>query len=101
MARMLRSDRADLDLLTILIDASMHRGQRASDRLSVAIERKCQQYARLPLIGILRDDLALDLRCFPVRPFLVFYRPAADGDGIEIARILHGSRNIDASYFTP
>jgi toxin ParE1/3/4 len=101
MARVIYSDRADLDLLTILIDVAIHRGQRASDRLSVAVERKCRHYALLPLTGILRDDLVPGLRCFPVRPYLVFYRPAADGDGIEVARVLHGSRNITPDLFTP
>jgi toxin ParE1/3/4 len=99
MARVIRSDRADLDLLVILIQVAVQRGQRASDRLSVAIERKIQHYAELPLTGILRDDLAAALRCFPVQRYLVFYRPAADGDGIEIARILHGSRNITPDLF--
>jgi toxin ParE1/3/4 len=101
MARVIYSDRADLDLLTILIDVAIHRGQRASDRLSVAIEKKCRHYASLPLTAILRDDLVPGLRCFPVQRYLVFYRLSAAGTGIEIARILHGSRNIDASYFTP
>jgi toxin ParE1/3/4 len=99
MARIIRSDRADLDLLAILINVAIQRGQRASDRLSYAIERKSQHYAQLPLTGILRDDLASGLRCFPVRPYLVFYRRAVDGNGIEIARILHGSQNITPDLF--
>jgi plasmid stabilization system protein ParE len=100
MARVIRSDRADLDLFGILIDVAVHRGQRASDRLSVAIERKGRQYARLPLIGILRDDPITVLRYFPMWGYLVFYRPAVDDDGIEIARILHGSQNITPDLFT-
>jgi toxin ParE1/3/4 len=97
MARVIRSDRADLDLVVILIDVAIGRSQRASDRLAAAIERKSQHYARLPLTGILRDDLAPNLRCFLVRPYLVFYRPGRGG--IEIAHVLHGSRNITPNLF--
>jgi toxin ParE1/3/4 len=99
MPRVIRTDRADLDLLGILSEIAFRRSQRASDRMAAAIERKSQHYAHLPLTGILRDDLAPNLRCFIVRPYLVFYRPGRNG--IEIVRVLHHARNIRPDMFTP
>jgi toxin ParE1/3/4 len=99
MARVIRSDRADRDLYHILFNIALDYGQRSADRLLAAVERKSGLYARLPLTGILRDDLAPNLRCFLVRPYLIFYRPIHDG--IEVARVLHGSRNIRPDMFAP
>jgi toxin ParE1/3/4 len=99
MARVIRSDRADLDLFRILFDVAIEYSPRAADRLLASVERKSDLYARLPLTGVLRDDLAPDLRCFLVRPYLVFYRPISGG--IEVARVLHGARNIRPDMFGP
>jgi toxin ParE1/3/4 len=37
------------------------------------------------------------LRSFPVGEYLIFYRPLSDG--IELARIMHGARNIRRKMF--
>ena len=73
MAQVIRSDQAHLDLFRILFDLAIDYSPRAADRLLAAVERKSILYARLPLTGILRDDLAPNLRCFLVRPYLIFY----------------------------
>jgi toxin ParE1/3/4 len=71
----------------------------AARRLIAKIQQKCADYARMPGIGILRDDIEAGLRCFRVGAYLVFYRtlPA----GIEIARVLPGNRDVRPSMFTP
>ncbi len=98
MATVLRTDRAEADLINILDDLA-RQSLTAGQRLVRLIDQKCQRYAAMPDIGILRDDIAPDLRCFPVWGYLAFYRPVPGG--IEVLRIVHGSRNIDPSYFTP
>jgi toxin ParE1/3/4 len=50
-------------------------------------------------MGRKRDDLAKGLRSFPVGKYLIFYH-LVKGD-IEIARVLHGSRNIDEEFSEP
>ena len=35
---------------------------------------------------------------FPVREYLIFYRPI--DDGVEIVRVLHGKRNITQEFFS-
>jgi toxin ParE1/3/4 len=49
-----------------------------------------------PLLGRLRPELALNLRSFPVDNHVIFYRPI--DAGIEVARVLHGARDIDALF---
>lgn len=97
MARVTHTDQAGIDLLGVFVDVIIRRSPRSADRLGAAIRRKSQHYARLPLTGILRDDLAPNLRCFLVQSYLVFYRP--EPDGIEIIRVLHHAMNIRPEMF--
>jgi toxin ParE1/3/4 len=48
-------------------------------------------------MGVRRSHLAPNLRMFPVYEYLIFYRPI--DDGVEIARVLHGRRNITQGFF--
>lgn len=43
-----------------------------------------------------REDLALSLRSFPVGSYLIFYRTL--DEGIEIARIIHASQDIEQIF---
>jgi len=54
--------------------------------------------AHAPRIGAQRFHLAPELRMFPVREYLIFYRPI--DDGVEIVRVLHGKRNITQEFFS-
>ena|SRR5437868_2354632 len=92
------SEQADNDLEDAF-DDMREKSPQAAGRFIDMLERKCDLYAHSPLLAILRDDLADELRCFPVGPYLAFYRPIGDGSGIEIARVLHGAMNITADLF--
>lgn len=70
---------------------------RAADRLADRFEDVAQMLAGRPHIGRNRDELAPGVRSFPVGPYLLFYRVAPDG--IEIARVLHGRRDIGPDLF--
>ncbi len=50
-----------------------------------------------PALGVSREDLAPGLRSFPVKSYLIFYRPVEDG--IEIVRVLHGRRDVEQIDF--
>lgn len=43
------------------------------------------------------EELAPNLRSFPIGSYLIFYRPIEDG--IQLIRILHGARDITPEYF--
>lgn len=54
--------------------------------------------AENPRIDRSREELAPALRSFPFQGYVIFYRPIADG--VEIARILHSSRDIESLFNT-
>lgn len=68
----------------------------AADRTIDLILEKSMMLADHPNIGRRRDDIAAAVCSFPVGRYLIFYRPT--NQGIEIARILHGSRDISALF---
>jgi len=44
-----------------------------------------------PSAGRLRDDIASDVRSFPVKTYIIYYRTSEDG--ILVSRVLHGKRD--------
>ena len=69
----------------------------AADRLYERILTLGERMLSFPEMGRERPDLGPGLRSFPVGNYIVFYRLVSDG--IEIARVLHGHRDIEASFF--
>jgi len=61
------------------------------------LQQKCDSLAANPYIGVTRSDLVTSLRMFPIRDYLIFYLPT--GGGVDIARIVHASRDINALIF--
>ena len=47
-------------------------------------------------MGYSRTELANNLRSFPADDYIIFYRPTEAG--IEVARIVHGSRDISRLF---
>ncbi|MEZ0254697.1 MAG: type II toxin-antitoxin system RelE/ParE family toxin [Chthoniobacter sp.] len=69
----------------------------AADALWADMERACAQLARKPSLGHRRKDLTPDpeVMFYCVRDFyLVIYRKGTDP--LQIARILHGARDVAA-----
>ena len=48
------------------------------------------------MMGRSRSELAPDLRSFPFEAYVIFYRPL--DNGVEIVRVIHGSRNIESLF---
>lgn len=61
-----------------------------------AIDARCKVYASQPELGEACPDLGPCVRRFSVGNFVVFYVPLADG--IEVLRVIHGSRDIPAVW---
>lgn len=68
----------------------------AADRLLESFRSAFELLATYPAAGRLRDELRPGVRSFPAGNYVIFYRLA--GDMIEILRVLHGSRDIDAAF---
>jgi toxin ParE1/3/4 len=60
------------------------------------VESDYRRLADAPELGRTRDELAPDVRSFPVANYnyLVFYRPAPDG--ILVLHFLHSARDVEA-----
>jgi toxin ParE1/3/4 len=70
--------------------------QKNADAFAALIHTKLQMLARRPRVGRARSELGRDLRSFPVGSYVIFYVPITKG--IEIIRVLHGARDIDALF---
>ncbi|WP_295390523.1 type II toxin-antitoxin system RelE/ParE family toxin [uncultured Thiodictyon sp.] len=67
-----------------------------ADRFLDRIEEKCIALADFPNMGVSRNDLQPGLRSHPVGNYLIFYFPR--DDGIDIVRVLRGSRDFDKLF---
>jgi len=95
MARVRRSEQAQEDLETIL-DYLDRQSAQVADRFAVKFDETCDFYAAHPRIGEAAREYAPNLYHFTVWNYAVFYRPF-DG-GIELIRIIHGSRDIPKRF---
>ena len=65
---------------------------QAADRMLDRIWDGFRVVAQFPMGGTARPELAAGLRCYSVGNYVIYYRPAKDG--IEVARVLHGARDV-------
>jgi toxin ParE1/3/4 len=68
----------------------------AAEKLLDRIHETFAQIARNPGSGTTCEWLRPGLRRFPVWPYIIFYTPQRDA--VEILRVLHGARNIEALF---
>ena len=96
MPVIIKRPRAKIDLIEIwdyIADDSEARADTFIDR----IDQKFRTLAQRPAIGRLRDELAADLRSFPVGRYVIYYRSLPNG--VEIVRVLHSARDLNADFF--
>ena len=95
MARVTRRPQAEADVLEIwdyIAEDSVIDADRRVDRL----DEKLSLWATQPLMGRNRDELATGIRSLAFGRYVVFFEPLPNG--IDVVRVLHGSRDIDASF---
>lgn len=92
MAGAIRSRAAERDLLSIWRFIALD-NTRAVDRFLLALVAQCERLGDAPGSGRARPELAAEVRSFPYRTYVIFYRTLPDG--ILILRVLHSSRDID------
>ena len=61
-----------------------------------SIQDKCQSVASSPEIGRKREELGFELRSFPIKNYIIFYR--IKNANIQIIRILHTARDIESIF---
>lgn len=60
------------------------------------LNAKFALWASQPMMGRARDELHTGLRSFPFARYIVFY--LVIDDGIEVVRVLHGSRDVQDAF---
>ncbi len=93
MPRIIKRPAAETDLDEIWWHIAQDNPINA-DRFLDRILDSCHTLADFPHMGAKRDELMPGLRSHPVGNYLIYYFPLADG--IEIVRVLHGSRDVNS-----
>lgn len=89
-----RASRSDYDEIWSYLAV---RDLSAADRLIDQFDATLEVIASTPRMGRKVEELAPNLRSFPVGNYLIFYRPLEDG--MQLIRLLHGARDITPEYF--
>ena len=84
---------ADLDAIESYI-ATQSGAARARNVLE-RIFRSLIMLAHWPNVGRLHPEIEGTPRSFPVAPWIAFYEPSTELDGIYVLRILDGRRDLD------
>ena len=92
MSRVIRTSPALQDVLSIVTYIG-ERNVSAADHWLSQLDRILELLAKNPELGERIDALGHNVRRQVLGSFLVFYRPSIDG--IELLRVLHGSRRIE------
>lgn len=95
MAELLISPEAEIDLLEIWLYIAEDSPENA-DRFQDKLANKARKLSESSEIGIDRPELGQGLKSFPVDRYLLYYRSIQTG--IELVRVLHGSRDIQALF---
>ncbi|SRR5713101_5674067 len=95
MSRLFLSPRANTDLVDIwnyiASDSEAH-----ADAFIDKLDETLRLIAKQPGIGRRRDGLVWGIQSFPVANYIIFYR--AVSRGVEVVRVLHASRDIEAIF---
>lgn len=87
--------RADIDDIAYFVFEASGSVETA-ERLVDTIYGRILLLGRHPHIGRQRDDLLAGIRLFPVGDYVLLYR--VEGVDAVVARVVHGSRDLDALF---
>lgn len=90
MGKVWRTTQAEFDLLEIWTYVARD-NLAAADKLIRSIDEKFQFLAENPTAGEKLEQIRVGLRASPVGKYVVYY--LATDDGIQVYRVLHGSRD--------
>ena len=95
MRRLVYLDAARRDLTQILRYIAQASGSTLTARhFTTALRQQCATLASLPgTLGTPRPELHPDIRSFPCRGYVIFFRYAADR--LEVVTIMEGHRDVE------
>jgi toxin ParE1/3/4 len=71
---------------------------QAARRVVMRLRDMARMLAGAPGLGRARPELGPGLRSIVADRYVLFHRPLAGASGIELARVLHGARDLDALF---
>ncbi|MEO1427637.1 MAG: type II toxin-antitoxin system RelE/ParE family toxin [Cyanobacteria bacterium J06633_8] len=89
------SHKAEQDLEDIWVYIAQQ-NQLAADKQIAQILNRLPMLAQFPDMGKTRDNLLQGLKSFPIKPYIIYYLKITDG--VEVVRVLHQSRDIEALF---
>ena len=96
MSRYRLSPLAESDLDEIWLHVAQDTSLAAADRLIDEIVERFDLLSRYPGAGRLREDIAPEIRSFPVQNYIIYY--SQETARVLIARVLHGSRDQQSTF---
>ena len=97
MARLVIAAAARKDLRGIR-DYTAKDDPEAAPRVVTRLREVARMLAGALALGRRRPEFGPQLRSFVADPYVLFYRPLAGTTGIELARVLHGARDLDGLF---
>jgi toxin ParE1/3/4 len=94
MPRILRSPEARADFFEIWAYIAQENSPQVADAVLARLSGALEVLASAPLIGRRRPEFTGKPRSLAVRPYVIFYEPLPEKDGIMLWRILHGARRL-------
>ncbi|QQR80036.1 MAG: type II toxin-antitoxin system RelE/ParE family toxin [Deltaproteobacteria bacterium] len=95
MKSYLLSPQASLDLEELYEFISKD-NEEAALKIINFLEERLDFIAQFPDIGRKREELAPDIKSFPVEKYVIFYRKIEQG--IHVMRVLHGARDVEIAF---
>ncbi|HEY5347371.1 MAG TPA: type II toxin-antitoxin system RelE/ParE family toxin [Rhizomicrobium sp.] len=92
--RILRSPEARRDLLDIWAYIADKSSPSIADGFLARLSGAMEVIAYAPHIGRERSEFHGSPRSVAVNPYVIFYEPLAEGDGILVWRVIHGRREL-------
>lgn len=96
--RLTYTKRARTDLADIATSIAIAVGDRtAGTGFTAKIRDRCRSFAALPgILGTARPEIAVGLRSFPFRGYVILFRYL--GNSLEIVNVLNGRRDFQAVF---
>jgi toxin ParE1/3/4 len=92
--RIIRTPEARQDLLDVWTYIARESTPATADAFVARIYGALEMIALAPHIGRRRPEFSGAPRSVAVRPYIVFYEPLPEGDGILLWRVIHGAREL-------
>jgi len=94
LPRILRAPEAHQDFLDIWGYIAGESAPSVADTFLARLYGALEMVAYAPLIGRERPEFPGNPRSVAVHPYVIFYEPLAEGDGILVWRVIHGARKL-------